>query len=210
MKKTPYHHGNLEQALLQAGLMEARRNGLRNLGVTHLAKQVSVSPMAVYRHFPSGESLRAGIAQQAREELAHRMLDAVSGETDLKKRFLAIGRAYIEFGLSEPGLFSVAFLDCEDRPKRDDNPSAWIVFYDAILDLCNAGIIQPQSVDGVAAFAWSIVHGYSSLAGGKDPVRPSASSAVIDDLLERTWSGVTKPDEGLANGMAPQLPQSGD
>ena len=90
--KKSYHHGNLEKALLTSGIEEARRSGSQNLGVTHLAKQVNVSPMAVYRHFSNRESLRASISQQAREELARYMLSELEGKTGVKKPILG-GRA---------------------------------------------------------------------------------------------------------------------
>ena len=189
-KKDGYHHGNLEQALLAAGVNEARMSGARNLGVTHLAKEVNVSPMAVYRHFPNGESLRASISQQAREELARYMLRELEGEIDPKRRFLAVGRAYVNFGLNEPGLFSVAFLDCGAGPKREDNPSSGMIFYDAILDLCSAGFITTSEVEAVASFAWSIVHGFAMLVSGVEGVRPDSSESAIEDLLERAWRGV--------------------
>ena len=165
-------------------------SGARNLGVTHLAKEVNVSPMAVYRHFPNGESLRANISQQAREELARYMLRELEGETDPKRRFLAVGRAYVNFGHNEPGLFSVAFLDCGAGPKREDNPSSWMIFYDAILDLCSAGFIKTSEVEAVASFAWSIVHGFAMLVSGEDGIRPDSSESAIEDLLERAWLGV--------------------
>lgn len=190
MKKKSYHHGNLEEALLKVGMKEARASGSRNLGVTHLAKLVDVTPMAVYRHFPSGENLKAAISQQAREELARRMASAVAKETDVKRKFMATGREYIKFGLQEPGLFSVAFLDCEELPNREDNPSAREILHDAILDLCNEGLVEPREVQAVAHFAWSIVHGLTMLAGSEDPYRPSAKPAEIEDILERAWLGV--------------------
>jgi hypothetical protein len=28
------------------------------------------------------------------------------------------------------------------------------------------------------------------LAGGQDPMRPTASPKAIDDLIERTWQGI--------------------
>jgi AcrR family transcriptional regulator len=190
MKKNTYHHGDLEEALLKVGMKEARASGARNLGVTYLAKKVHVSPMAVYRHFPSGESLKSSISQRSREELGRRMQEAVARETDVKRRFQATGRAYIQFGLQEPGLFSVAFIDCDAAPTREDNPSAWGIFQDTILDLCNAGYIKPSEVKSVAALAWSAVHGFTMLAGGQDPMRPTASPKAIDDLIERTWQGI--------------------
>ena len=192
MKKKSYHHGNLEEALLKVGMKESRASGSRNLGVTHLAKLVGVTPMAVYRHFPSGENLKAAISQQAREELARRMASAVAQETDLKRRFMATGRAYIEFGLGEPGLLSVAFLDCQELPPREDNPSARDILHDAILDLCNEGLIQAKDVEAIAHFAWSVVHGFTLLASSADPFRPGSNSAEIEEILERAWLGVTQ------------------
>ena len=192
MKKKSYHHGNLEEALLKVGMKEARASGSRNLGVTHLAKLVDVTPMAVYRHFPSGENLKAAISQQAREELARRMASAVAEETDLKRRFMATGRAYIQFGLSEPGLLSVAFLDCQELPSREDNPSARDILHDAILDLYNEGLIHAKDVQAIAHFAWSVVHGFTLLASSPDPYRPGSNSAEIEEVLERAWLGVTQ------------------
>jgi len=192
MKKKSYHHGNLEEALLKVGMKEAKATGSRNLGVTHLAKLVDVTPMAIYRHFPSGENLKAAISQQAREELARRMASAVAKETDVKKRFMATGREYINFGLQEPGLLSVAFLDCEELPNREDNPSAREILHDAILDLCNEGSVKAQDVQSIAHFAWSVVHGFTLLASSSDPQRPGSKSAEIEEILERAWQGVTQ------------------
>lgn len=191
-KKRAYHHGNLEGALLEAGLLEAKTSGARNLGVTHLAKLVGVSPMAVYRHFSSGESLKAAISQLAREELAQRMIDAMSTETDVKHRFLATGRAYIQFGLEEPGLFAVAFVDCSALPGRMDEPSSWAILQDSILDLSAAGLVDKSDVEEIAMFCWSAAHGYASLANGTDPLRPLATPLSIEDFLERVWAGVTR------------------
>jgi len=192
MNKKTYHHGNLEEALLTVGMKEAKASGSRNLGVTHLAKLVDVSPMAVYRHFPSGENLKAAISQQAREQLARRMFEAVSQEKDVKRRFMATGREYIRFGLEEPGLFAVAFIDCGASPKREDDPSARAMLHDAILDLCNEGLVRPEELEAVANFAWSIVHGFTMLTSGTDPFRPEAKPSIIENVLERSWLGVTQ------------------
>jgi len=190
VKSKTYHHGNLEEALLKAGLREARATGVKNLGINPLAKEVQVSPMAVYRHFSNAESLKANVSQLAREELAKQMLKAISAQTDVKNRFQAVGRTYIQFALNEPGLFSVAFVACEAGPSREDSPSAWGVFHGSILDLCNAGFINESEVESVAAFAWAVVHGYAMLASGNDPMRPKVNEELITDLLDRTWSGI--------------------
>jgi AcrR family transcriptional regulator len=190
MKKNTYHHGDLEEALLKVGMKEARASGARNLGVTYLAKKVPVSPMAVYRHFPSGESLKSSISQRAREELGRRMQEAVDQETDVKRRFMATGRAYINFALQEPGLFSVAFVDCEALPSREDNPSAEMILKDAILDLCAEGYVKTSDVQDVANFAWSVVHGFALLISESAEPRPSSDKRSIENLLEKAWRGI--------------------
>jgi AcrR family transcriptional regulator len=190
MKKKSYHHGDLEDALLKVGMKEARASGARNLGVTYLAKKVHVSPMAVYRHFPSGESLKSSISQRAREELGRRMQEAVEKETDVKRRFMATGRAYINFALEEPGLFSVAFVDCEALPAREDNPSAEKILKDAILDLCNEGYVKTSDVQDVANFAWSVVHGFALLVSEGAASKPSSDKRSIENLLEKAWRGI--------------------
>jgi len=192
LKAKMYHHGNLEKALLEAGAREARVNGSRNLGVNFLAKKVDVTPMAVYRHFTSAENLRARISQQAREELARRMMKAIAIKTDVKNRFQAVGKTYIQFALDEPGLFSAAFVSCDEGPNREDDPSAWLVFHNSIVELCDAGIITRSEVDHVASFAWAAVHGYATLAGGSDPKRPKTDESAIADLLDRIWSGIVQ------------------
>lgn len=195
MKKKSYHHGDLEDALLKVGMKEARASGARNLGVTYLAKKVNVSPMAVYRHFPSGESLKSSISQRAREELGRRMQEAVDKETDVKRRFMATGRAYINFALEEPGLFSVAFVDCQALPTREDNPSAEKILKDAILDLCNEGYVKTSDVQNIANFAWSVVHGFSMLVSEKVECNPSSDKRSIESLLEKAWKGIASSDD---------------
>ena len=197
VKAKMYHHGNLEQALLEAGVREARTTGSRNLGVNFLAKKVDVSPMAVYRHFTNAENLRARISQQAREELARRMVTAIGAESDVRNRFQAVGRTYIRFALDEPGLFAAAFVACDESPNREDNPSAWLVFHNSIVELCDAGIIAQPEVEQVASFAWAAVHGYATLAGGSDPMRPKSDETVIANLLDRIWSGIVQTKEGI-------------
>jgi AcrR family transcriptional regulator len=197
VKAKMYHHGNLEQALLEAGAREARENGSRNLGVNFLAKKVDVSPMAIYRHFTNAANLRARISQQAREELARRMVAAIAVESDVRNRFQAVGKTYIQFALDEPGLFSAAFVECDEGPNREDDPSAWLVFHNSIVELCDAGLIAQSEVEQVASFAWAAVHGYSTLAGGSNPMRPKSDATVIDNLLDRIWSGIVQTNEGI-------------
>ena len=46
-----FHQGDLQAALVKAGLRHVEKHGLNSLGLRQLALVTGVSPTAVYRHF---------------------------------------------------------------------------------------------------------------------------------------------------------------
>ena len=59
---SPYHHGNLRQALLEAALIILEKEGEAGLGLRDLARAVGVSAAAPYRHFDSRAALLEALA----------------------------------------------------------------------------------------------------------------------------------------------------
>ena len=111
----PYHHGSLDQALVEAGVEAVRDVGISKLSLRDLARNIGVSSSATYRHFPSREYFEMRVSQRCREALAQAMNDAsaqiVGSNTKRRsvERFEAIGRAYVNFAVSNPTLFEAAF-----------------------------------------------------------------------------------------------------
>ncbi|MGR3572760.1 TetR/AcrR family transcriptional regulator, partial [Brevirhabdus sp.] len=64
MVKRGYHHGNLRQALVDASLSLITEKGPTGFTLAETAKQVGVTPAAVYRHFAGREDLIAEAALQ--------------------------------------------------------------------------------------------------------------------------------------------------
>ena len=60
--RASYHHGNLRQALIDAGLAVTRNGGPSALSLRDLARRLGVSPNAVYRHFADRDNLLATIS----------------------------------------------------------------------------------------------------------------------------------------------------
>ena len=57
MATTPYHHGNLRDALVEAAVDVVREGGPEALSLRELARRVGVSHAAAYRHFADREAL---------------------------------------------------------------------------------------------------------------------------------------------------------
>ncbi|KRF30775.1 TetR/AcrR family transcriptional regulator [Yonghaparkia sp. Soil809] len=176
-----YHHGDLARALADTGLAIARAEGAAGLSVRGIAKQLGVSPMAAYRHYPSADALLAVVSQRAREEFAQQIADRPDvAEGAPLDRLRALGAAYVEIALDDPELFSAAFLPVSIAPPRPDSPSGWEL-YRAVLPATDAATLQAQFT-----FAWSTVHGLAVLLGSgrySDDER-SARLASTLDLIE--------------------------
>src|SRR5215831_11691456 len=107
--KKSYHHGALRSALVQASIALAREGGPDRVILREAARAAGVSHSAAYRHFADREALLAEVAGFARNELAAEMRRRVNRTKDPRRRLQAVGMAYVDFALSQPGLFRTAF-----------------------------------------------------------------------------------------------------
>ena len=185
-----FHHGDLQAALVTAGLRHVEKHGLNSLGLRQLALVTGVSPTAVYRHFVDLEHLKASVAKAAREVLGKMMQDALKsaltsrtakGATD---RFLAIGGAYIDFGIKKPNLYEIAFI-CFDSPELEpDSPNPWDLLMNSLTELNEIGCLSDKNFKTAPMIAWSMVHGFAGLAAqGATGSVQEANSSKKDVLL---------------------------
>ena len=64
-----YHHGNLRESLIEAGIELARSQGPDGVVLREVARRAGVSHNAAYRHFADREALLAEIARHGMREL---------------------------------------------------------------------------------------------------------------------------------------------
>jgi AcrR family transcriptional regulator len=165
-----FHHGDLQAALVTAGLRHVEKHGLNSLGLRQLALVTGVTPTAVYRHFVDLEHLKASVAKASREVLGKMMVDALKSATTSKTskgaidRFLAIGGAYIDFGIKKSNLYEIAFI-CFDSPELEPtSPSPWELLMKSLVELNEFGCLSDKNFKTAPTIAWSMVHGFAGLA----------------------------------------------
>ena len=168
--ESEFHHGDLRAALVVAGLKHVQKHGLNSLGLRQLALTTGVSPTAVYRHFADLEHLKAAVAKASREVLGTMMLDALNAAPKARttngaiNRFLAIGGAYIDFGVKQSHLYEMAFI-CFDSPELEpDSPNPWELLMDSLTELNELGCLSDKNFKTAPMIAWSMVHGFAGLA----------------------------------------------
>ncbi|WP_434739748.1 TetR/AcrR family transcriptional regulator [Micromonospora sp. SH-82] len=211
-RSTPYHHGDLRTALVEAGLRLARSGGLGALGLRELTRSIGVSPNAAYRHFADLQALVAAVAVEAQQHMVGSMLDGAAENAEHEdeatlalRRLRAVGLGYIRFALTEPGWFEVAVLT-QDEPPDDSRdlltdsqvPAPYQLLMDALDGLESAGVISTERRVGAEWACWSAVHGFAELAV-RGPLRHQdrgtvdrLAAHVVDSIIR----GVTNRDPG--------------
>src|SRR6185312_11012075 len=107
-----YHHGDLRQALLDAGIALARDGGPDAVVLREATRRAGVVPNAAYRHFASRHALLQAVRSAALAKLALAMERELRlsqrghhGPERARAGLRAIGAAYLRFARGEPGLF---------------------------------------------------------------------------------------------------------
>jgi AcrR family transcriptional regulator len=182
-----FHHGDLQAALVMAGMRHVEKLGLNSLGLRQLALVTGVSPTAVYRHFADLEHLKAAVAKASRETLGKMMVDALKAAPTSRTakgaidRFLAIGGAYIDFGIKKSNLYEIAFI-CFDSPVLEaDSPNPWDLLMNSLTELNEIGCLSDKNFKTAPMIAWSMVHGFAGLAaqGATGSVQETTASKDV-------------------------------
>jgi AcrR family transcriptional regulator len=105
----PYHHGDLQRALVEAGRRLLERDGVGALSLRAVAREAGVSAAAPYHHFKDRAALLYAIAHQGNVALNESMKAAFESSQPGRDRIIAVGVAYVGFALANPALYRLMF-----------------------------------------------------------------------------------------------------
>ncbi|SFK50968.1 transcriptional regulator, TetR family [Shimia haliotis] len=162
--KKSHHHGDLRNALINAGIEILEEDGLDALTLRKCAARAGVSHAAPAHHFDGLPGLKGAIASEAFGIFSRHMLEAARSEGDsANARLRGICRGYVQFGLSHRALldtiFGIDMTELEREPIEHDDSSAYQILRDACAPFVPAGT-QPEVVEFQV---WSLIHGYTML-----------------------------------------------
>jgi AcrR family transcriptional regulator len=173
-RRGPRRRGTVRSALVEAGVELARSGGPDAVVLREVTRMVGVVPNAAYRHFADRDSLLAAVRDAAVGELAQRMATGMSQvragphtPTGARLRLQAVGKAYLDFARTEPGLFDTAFT-APDHPRTvaGDEPQPLEHLQAALDGLVQAGLLEPSRRPNIEYPTWATVHGLAVLLRG--------------------------------------------
>jgi AcrR family transcriptional regulator len=201
-KKAPnaYQHGDLREALIDAGVKLLLEGGADKLSLRGAAQLAGVSHAAPYRHYRDKSALIAAIAERGFRLLTAKMcaqLEA-SGARKAGRKLVALGVGYVMFGMEHPAYLQLIFGGF--RSHADMTPElaaagaeAYVVLRDTVAAGISSGELRKAEVDDVTLACWSIVHGLSMLLIHGAIPKPDTSqleAALVERLLGVLEQGI--------------------
>lgn len=168
-----YHHGNLRETLIAAGLELIAEQGVRALTLREIGAQVGVSRTAAYRHFTDKAAL-LGAIREAGFALFADALDAARtrAAATFASRMSAMSLAYVRFAAENPAYYEVMFgassLTPGAMPHSPSGERAFGILEETIREGQRAGVVRAGSSVALANVVWAQVHGISMLGMAPD------------------------------------------
>lgn len=182
------------QRILTAAHRIHRTRGVAALSLRAVAREVGLTPMAIYRHFEGKDALLMALVEEGFAKLEESFAVALSrSKTPMKalERFLL---AYAEFALAEPHAFELMFLirrtgvpEAPASLRASPSPSAEGLI-SAVREAMEAGDLKRGDPGETILTAWATAHGLIALHltgrfGGKDDVFRAIYRRTVKRLL---------------------------
>ena len=165
-----YHHGDLKNALIKAGVGILSKDGVGGLSLRKVAKKSGVSHSAPYAHFADKQALIAAISTEGFKQLYTELDAAVSPySSDPRQQLIEGAWAYAQFAINNTDTFNIMFSGVLEKEK--DYPAFVEISrktFERVVEIIKAcqgaGVLRPSPPELMAVSVWGQVHGIISLA----------------------------------------------
>ena len=167
-----YHHGNLRQALIDAGIKFINENGEENLSLRKVAAMCNVSHAAPYAHFKDKDELIEAIKSSVTEEFTKTLTEAAKGAPTAESAIIEMGKSYVMFFKNNPDYFTflfgrqniVAHLSADKQYAEDYPPFVLLKdMYKKWIKETKRKVTKKEQETELLKI-WSSAHGLASIA----------------------------------------------
>ena len=171
MRDGGYHHGNLREALLEAGYRIVDAEGPEAISMRALAREAGVSSAAPFRHFADKQVLLDAIAEKAGAEVDLKLDGAAVDCTDALTQFRAMTVAYVRFAAEHPALFDLIHSRSavSGRFLGQINDERRLKLITLIIEGQNAGLIPEADPELIAFTSEALTHGLARMIADRHP-----------------------------------------
>lgn len=200
MDTKKYHHGDLKNTLIQAGVEILSEEGVGGLSLRKVAQRAGVSHNAPYFHFADKQALIAAISTEGYRSLYEQLvIIRETYQADPRRQLVEAAFMYLRFAQTRPAHFKVTFSNAVEREEAypdlvemADNLIGELI--KIVGDCQKGGILHPAPVGAMAVSVWSAVHGFTCLLIDGQSLHERLKVAPVDQLLIFTLNQFTVAD----------------
>jgi AcrR family transcriptional regulator len=183
-----------EAMLLETGSVQA-------VSVRAVTDAVGVTAPSIYRHFADKAELIFEVCARHFAALEAYLVTVCQDVVDPVDRLVALGRAYIEFGLANPEPYRIMFMTRPDvapelyQGQAMQSSAALEHLVGCVQDCIDAGRLRPELTDAyrVALGLWARVHGLTSLQVSKPSIPWPDDPEFLEEYAEMCLRGIVAP-----------------
>lgn len=197
-RKKTYHHGDLKNALIEAGADILAKDGVGGLSLRKVAQKAGVSHTAPYAHFADKQALIAAISTDGYRRLYEALAATTQQYADDPARQLIEGAwAYVQFALNDTDHFKITLSGAIEKEK--DYPAFVEISQQSfalvvqIVEACQqAKVLKRGPTDLIAVGVWSLIHGFVSLILEDQVSHTVLERYALRDMLILTLNQITR------------------
>lgn len=179
------------QEILAHALTLFSEHGAHRVSTRQIAAAVGISQPSLYAYFPTKQAIVDEVCEHAFSRLTARM-QAVLHPGHGPEVMPDLARVYIDFGLSEPDAYRVAFMieatheiaGEEPDPALKAGLKSFAVCRGAIAQAYGAGLPEAE-IDILAQSIWASLHGLVSLLIARPSFPWGDKARLVETHIER-------------------------
>lgn len=191
MLNKPYHHGDLRNSLIEAGIELINQEGAKQLSLRKVAAFCGVSQTAPYSHFQSKEDLLIAMQDYVTKQLMEVIENAIKACPNKNEPnvLIQIGKSYVMFFVNNPQyfpfLFSQASMEINlslDAEGSSNFPPLELLKV-TVFRIFGESEMPRERIEDTIISLWATVHGLASIATMKNVRYDKEWETKIEDII---------------------------
>jgi AcrR family transcriptional regulator len=186
------------QQIYDCALRILEAEGPEAVSMRRVAKEVGITAMAIYHHFPSREALLSAVVDTEFTKLSG-FFNRIDGRQSLETALVRLMDGYIDYALAHPRIFDYVFSAPRAGARRfpDDfrarrSPTLNITA-DIVAKWMKLGKVKRDDTWEIALELWAHVHGYLALwRGGRFHLPEEEFRKLVHRSLRRLLHGLVR------------------
>lgn len=159
----------LRQAILSAAAGLFLEQGYERFSLRKVAERIGYSPTTIYLYFRNKEDLLFTVVEEGFARFGKMLEDALFGVDDPWEQIVALGQAYIAFGLENQAYYQMMFAQRTDflwQSQGESQPrlAAFQVLRQTVQRAIDEQVFRSGDAQLYSDLLWAGMHGIVSLA----------------------------------------------